>query len=97
MRWHSIIIYCTLLGLSSALDCSLPAIQQTLPAGATVEFVRNLAENSTFEVPKENIGYPTSPVGLPASCAASFRVRSEKNTSFGFGLFLPNDWNGRFL
>lgn len=75
----------------------MEAIRGTLPEGASVEFVRPVAENGTFEVPPGNIAYPVDPIALPALCAASVRVQSPKNTSFGFGLFLPNDWNGRFL
>ncbi|KAF2194391.1 feruloyl esterase B precursor [Zopfia rhizophila CBS 207.26] len=86
-----------MLGVSGALDCALPAIQGILPAGASVNFVRTVAPNSSFEIPPGNIAYPISPVGLPSLCAVSARVQSSGNTSFGFGLFLPSHWNGRFL
>lgn len=97
MRWDSILSYGALLGATTALDCSPASIQSVLPSNATVNFAHSLPANSTFEVPKSDTGYPTSPIGLPAVCAVSVQVQSIGNTTFGFGLFLPTDWNGRFL
>ncbi|KAF2118009.1 putative ferulic acid Esterase/Feruloyl esterase [Lophiotrema nucula] len=85
------------LSASVPLNCSISAIQSVLPVGADVDFVQTVAVNSTFEVPPENIAFPISPVGLPSLCAVSAWVQAPGNTSFGFGLFLPGDWNGRFL
>lgn len=86
-----------LLGAASALDCSPSAIQAVLPSNASVNFAYNIQTNGTFQVPKGDTGYPTNPVGLPALCAVSVQVQSVGNTTFGFGLFLPENWNGRFL
>ena len=97
MRWHSLVNFATFLGTTQALNCSRDAIQAALPSGASVNFARPLAENSTFEVPEGDTGYPTNPVALPALCAVSVQVQSVGNSTFGFGLFLPEDWNGRFL
>jgi feruloyl esterase len=36
-------------------------------------------------------------VNLPGLCAVSVQVQSISNSTFGFGLFLPDEWNGRFL
>lgn len=62
-----------------------------------MNFAYPVAANSTFEVPKGDTGYPDSPPNLPALCAASIQVKSVGNTTFGFGIFLPEEWNGRFL
>lgn len=86
-----------LVGATSALECTPSAIQSALPSNATVNFAYPVEANGTFNVPKGDTGYPTSPTGLPALCAASVQVQSLGNTTFGFGLFLPSDWNGRFL
>lgn len=88
-----------LIGAANALNytCTPSAIQAVLPASASVNFAYHVAANATFEVPKGNIGYPDSPSNLPALCAASIQVKSVDNTTFGFGIFLPEDWNGRFL
>jgi feruloyl esterase len=88
-----------LVGAAHALNftCTPSAIQAALPAGANVNFAYPVAANSTFEVPKSETGYPDSPPNLPALCAASIQVQSAGNTTFGFGIFLPEDWNGRFL
>lgn len=89
--------YGALLGAANALDCSFSAIQSALPSNASLNFATPIAANGTFQVPAGDTGYPTNPVGLPAMCAVSVQVQSVGNTTFGFGLFLPSDWNGRFL
>lgn len=97
MRWDSVFGLATLLGVAGALQCSTESIQSALPSNATVNFALPLSANSTFQVPESDTGYPTSPVALPALCAVSVQVQSIGNTTFGFGLFLPESWNGRFL
>jgi feruloyl esterase len=89
--------YGAVVGAASALECSPSAIQAALPSNAAVNFAYPIQANGTFEVSAGDTGYPTSPVGLPALCAVSVQVQSVDNTTFGFGLFLPSDWNGRFL
>ncbi|KAF2270161.1 feruloyl esterase B precursor [Lojkania enalia] len=97
MRWDDLFSYGVLFRAVRGLECSFSAIQSLLPANATVNFVYPLPENSTFEVPKGDTGYPGNPVGLPALCAVSVQVQSIGKSTFGFGLFLPDRWNGRFL
>jgi feruloyl esterase len=88
-----------LVGAAQALNytCTPSAIQAALPESASVNFAYPVAANATFEVPKGDTGYPDSPPNLPALCAASIQVQSIGNTTFGFGIFLPEEWNGRFL
>ena len=97
MRLESMLSVGVLFGASHALNCSLSAIQSALPSNATVNFAYPLSANATFQVPSGDTGYPTNPVGLPALCAVSVQVQSIGNTTFGLGLYLPEDWNGRFL
>lgn len=88
-----------LVGAAHALNytCTPSAIQAALPDTASVNFAYPVPANSTFKVPEGDTGYPKSPSNLPALCAASIQVQSDGNTTYGFGIFLPNDWNGRFL
>jgi feruloyl esterase len=88
-----------LVGAAQALNytCTPSAIEAALPEGASVNFAYPVPANGTFETPKGDTGYPSSPPNLPALCAASVQVKSIGNTTFGFGIFLPEEWNGRFL
>lgn len=97
MYWTSLVSLGGLLGTGLALECSLSAINAVLPSNATVNFAYKLPANSTFQVPKSDTGYPQSPIGLPALCVVSVQVKSIGNSTFGFGLFLPESWNERFL
>lgn len=97
MRWDSLLGYGALLGAAGALDCSPEAIQSALPSNASLNFAYTLSANSSFQVPQGDTGYPVNPVQLPSLCAVSVQVQSVGNTTFGFGLFLPQSWNGRFL
>lgn len=97
MRLSPILNYGALFGAVQSLECSPSAIQSALPSNATVNFAYALSANSTFQVPQGDTGYPINPVGLPVLCAVSVQVQSIGYSTFGFGLFLPENWNGRFL
>ncbi|KAL2014821.1 hypothetical protein VTN00DRAFT_2346 [Thermoascus crustaceus] len=85
------------IGIGHAVECNLSAIKAFLPPDASVTFAYPLPENSTFQVPASNIGFPSSPSNLPALCAVEVKVPSSATSSYSFGLFLPEKWNGRFL
>ncbi|KAK5712338.1 hypothetical protein LTR15_011918 [Elasticomyces elasticus] len=80
-----------------AFDCSPAAFQAILPENATVAFAYPLAEGSTFNVPAGDVAYPRSPTELPELCVVHIQVTSSPSSHFGFGLFLPQSWNERFL
>lgn len=80
----------------AAADCSSASIQALLPSTAKVDFVLWQAGGSTFSVSNGDIAYPTSPTNLTAYCAVQIRV-TNGTSQYGFGMFLPDDWNGRFL
>ncbi|KAK5174165.1 uncharacterized protein LTR77_001245 [Saxophila tyrrhenica] len=82
---------------TSAFDCTPPGFEAHLPSNARIAYTRDLPSNSTFHVPTGDIAYPTSPQGLPALCAVQVNVTSSPSSAFSFGLFLPQDWNDRFL
>jgi feruloyl esterase len=98
MRKSTFLSFGAVLGTANAsAKCDPSIIEAALPQGASVNFAYPLAANSTFEVPKGDTGYPTNAFSLPALCAVSVQVQSIANSTYGFGLFLPADWNGRFL
>lgn len=96
MKANALIKTGVLIGAAQALDCTPAAIQSVLPSGATVNFAYDLDAGSQLVVPSGDLGYPNNVVGLPALCAVSVQVASVGNSSYGLGLFLPENWNGRF-
>ncbi|EGP91498.1 putative ferulic acid Esterase/Feruloyl esterase [Zymoseptoria tritici IPO323] len=86
-----------LLSSARTLDCSISAFQAILPSTATVVSANWQADNSTFQVPSSNVAYPVSPTNLRALCAVEVNVTSSLTSAYGFGLFLPREWNTRFL
>jgi feruloyl esterase len=98
MKQKSLLSFSAFLAAANAnAKCDPTIIQAALPDGTSLNFARSVTANSTFEVPKTITAYPTSPKNLPSLCALSVRVPSIGNSSYNFGLFLPDDWNGRFL
>ena len=83
-----------------ALNCSECAISRVLASGtvgATVNYVRRVPVNGSFTgSPNDTFG-PGTYGGLPSLCAVSVNVPSSANTSFNFGLFLPEEWDGRIM
>ncbi|KAK3670568.1 hypothetical protein LTR78_009536 [Recurvomyces mirabilis] len=80
-----------------AFDCSPAAFQAILPTNASVAFAYPVATNATFQVPSGDVAYPVSPAKLPQLCAVHIQVASSRSSHFGFGLYLPQSWNERFL
>ena len=97
MKLSSIPLLVSLAASAAAYECSSSAIQAFLPSNATVTFTRTVSANSTFVVPVGDIAYPTSPSQLQALCAVQIKVVSSNISAFSFGLFLPQEWNERFL
>ncbi|KAH8160495.1 hypothetical protein CIB48_g7739 [Xylaria polymorpha] len=75
-----------------ATSCSLDYFAGILPAGVSVERVQHVTTG--FFVEPGNIGYPTFPTGLPNLCAV---IVNNVTANYRFGMFLPDDWNSRFL
>ncbi|KAB5557853.1 feruloyl esterase B precursor [Coniochaeta sp. 2T2.1] len=83
-----------------ALNCSECAISRVLAsgtAGATVNYVKRVPLNGSFIGSPNDTFNPTTYSGLPSLCAVSINVPSSANTSFNFGLFMPDEWNGRII
>lgn len=80
----------------SAFDCTTSALNLILPSNASALFAISVSANGTFGHAGD-VGYPKNATNLPPLCAVSINVTSSATTSFTFGLFLPCNWNGRFL
>lgn len=83
--------------LAWASDCSIEAINSILPANATTLSAVQVSANGTYGQGAADIAYPTNPTNLPGLCAVIVNVTSSPTSSFTFGLFLPEQWNERFL
>ncbi|KAJ2997324.1 hypothetical protein NUW58_g685 [Xylaria curta] len=67
-------------------------------AEATVNFAQAVPRNGSFGQGSANIPFPFNATRLPALCAVGINVKSSENSSYNFGLFLPDStWNERFL
>ncbi len=81
----------------SVLPCGTASLSAALPPEATVEQVTNVPGNGNYGEGASDIPYPWVPTDLPALCAVTVRVTSSPRSSYRIGLFLPKDWNGKFL
>ncbi|KAK0378938.1 tannase and feruloyl esterase [Colletotrichum limetticola] len=79
-------------------QCSLESVSALLTPENQAEVLTTLqlGDNGTFgEV--GNIAYPQNATHLPPLCVVSINVTSSPTSSYTFGLFLPDEWNDRFL
>ncbi|KAH8645435.1 Tannase/feruloyl esterase [Xylariales sp. PMI_506] len=72
-------------------------IESVLPSNASVERVEWVDQGGTYGEGVLDLNYPIQPTNLPSLCAVTIDVISSGNSSYRFGLFLPADWNSRFL
>ncbi|KAH0035086.1 putative ferulic acid Esterase/Feruloyl esterase, partial [Aureobasidium melanogenum] len=79
-----------------AITCDKASLQSAFSSIATVDFAQWMPANSSFNVPETDVAYPISPTEMQAACAVQVSVKNG-TSSYGFGIFLPDDWNGRFL
>lgn len=81
-----------------AVDCT-PEAFATIVANndaATVNYATPVVEGGSFGIP--SLEFPLNATNLPALCAVGINVKSSANSSYNFGLFLPDQtWNERFL
>ncbi|KAI0424146.1 Tannase/feruloyl esterase [Xylaria sp. FL1042] len=81
----------------NSANCDATALAQVLPANARIERVQALEAGSTYGEGTADLGYPIQPTNLPALCAVTIAVASSVTSSYRIGLFLPVEWNNRFL
>lgn len=66
--------------------------------GATVNYAEAVPQNGSFGDAATNLLFPFNATQLPALCAVGINVKSSANSSYNFGLFLPDTtWNGRIM
>ncbi|KAI1160481.1 Tannase/feruloyl esterase [Nemania serpens] len=80
------------VGRRQAINCSLNYFNSIAPAGVRVERVQHVTAG--FFVETGNIGYPTFPTGLPELCAV---ILNNVTANYRFGMFMPDEWDTRFL
>ncbi|KAI1091768.1 tannase and feruloyl esterase [Rostrohypoxylon terebratum] len=67
-------------------------------SNATINLVEAIPQNGSFGQGAVDIPFPNDATKLPALCAVAIKVKSSENSSYDFGLFLPDEtWNGRFM
>lgn len=86
---------------ASPIACSEKAFSAYLSSAghknAAVLHTSHVPKGGTFNVPESDIAYPQSPTDLPELCVVQINVTSSPESAYAFGLFLPVDWNERFL
>lgn len=84
---------------ASALNCSIDAFQSFLNSNGTtanVTFAAAHTVNSTMVLPADADAALSS--DLPNLCAVEVNVTGPvAGSHYSFGLFLPEDWNGRLM
>ncbi|KAI0842759.1 tannase-domain-containing protein [Hypoxylon sp. FL0890] len=78
-------------------SCNVDTFASVLPTAAKVERVEYISAGSTFGEPLTDLMYPIPPTNLPELCAVIISVASSPVSAYRFGMFLPAEWNGRFL
>ncbi|KAK3356501.1 feruloyl esterase B [Lasiosphaeria hispida] len=80
----------------AVLNC--PKIDCVLPRHAHVESVTFVQNGTSYgEGRIRNPAYPTNPTNLPELCAVIVNDTTSPSSSYRFGIFLPTQWNNRFL
>lgn len=79
------------------VSCDAATFASLLPATAKVERVEYVSAGSSFGEPGFDLMYPIPPTNLPELCAVIIAVASSLVSVYRFGIFLPAEWNGRFL
>ncbi|KAJ5094861.1 hypothetical protein N7456_010722 [Penicillium angulare] len=86
------------VSIANSISCTREAVSNILPKGVSLSFVQHIPKNGTFTVPEGDTGWPIDPINLPELCAIGAMVAgTSTNATFGFGVFLPVEWNGRTL
>jgi feruloyl esterase len=80
---------------SQAFECSTSAFAGILSPNATISYAVPVPAGGSWSMPSPE--FPANDTGLPALCAIGVNVVSSPSSSFNFGLFLPQEWNSRFM
>ncbi|GAW20641.1 hypothetical protein ANO14919_101490 [Xylariales sp. No.14919] len=88
---------CTNDRRQNGVGCNALTLAQVLPANAKIELVEALEAGSTYGDGLADLAYPIQPTNLPGLCAVTVAVASSTASVYRLGLFLPAEWNNRFL
>ncbi|KAI0020293.1 tannase and feruloyl esterase [Xylariomycetidae sp. FL0641] len=82
-----------------AAECTFDAFTSMLAdkSDVSVNFAEAVPANGSFGQGKVDLPFPDNATQLPALCAVGINVQSSANSSYNFGLFLPEEWNNRFM
>ncbi|KAH8664207.1 feruloyl esterase B precursor [Xylariales sp. PMI_506] len=83
---------------AAAFDCAIDTFSSIIAGkdAATVKYAYAVTKGSSFGIPSP--AFSENATDLPALCAVGINVKSSSNSSYNFGLFLPDTtWNDRFL
>ncbi|KAI1209040.1 tannase and feruloyl esterase [Annulohypoxylon truncatum] len=72
--------------------CTEDYFNGIIPSGISIERVEKVTTGTFVE--SGDIGYPSFAGGLPSLCAV---IVKNETANYRFGMFLPDDWNSRFL
>jgi feruloyl esterase len=82
---------------TAAQRCIAGTFIPWLPDNVSVEKATLVLDGDTYGEGTLDLMYPTQPTDLPELCAVTIYVQSSAISSYRFGLFLPTDWNQRYL
>jgi feruloyl esterase len=77
-------------------NCNAAFFNSILPSNATTLSTTYVPPNGSF-IQAGDIAYPIPATNLPSLCTVIINVTSSPTSSYTFGLFLPNQWNTRFI
>ncbi|KAK4229246.1 tannase and feruloyl esterase-domain-containing protein [Podospora fimiseda] len=83
--------------LVASLPCAIDTFEPVLPAYARIVSAEFVPSGRAYSEGRANIAYPTAPTQLPELCAVIVNVSTSDISNYRFGLFLPTEWNSRFL
>ena len=95
-RLLAITIALSTVNAHSRDNCNNEFFNSVLPSNASSLGTYHVPANGSFGQGAD-IAYPINATNLPALCAVIINVTSSATSSYTFGLFLPEDWNQRFI
>lgn len=84
-------------GVEVRQSCNRSTFEPLLEEGQSIENIDVVNKGGSYGEGDENLGFPKSAAGLPELCAVTVRVISSPKSAYRFGIFLPTEWNSRFL
>ncbi|KAK0714267.1 feruloyl esterase-like protein B [Apiosordaria backusii] len=83
--------------LVASQSCNVDSFNDVLGISAKVVSAVSVSDGHAYGEGTANLAYPIAPTKLPELCALIVNVSSSDISNYRFGLFLPTQWNSRFL